>query len=640
LVYRLSPAGATLGTYDHGVNGRPNESLPVLADSGANGLTAAGRRVWGLQAYNNRLYYAVWNDDMSVPSTADNEIWSVGINAGGTLNLGPIGGGGPKREITLPLFSGTYSSPVSDIAFSKSGKMLVGERSVVVNGSTYSSSAHQSRVLEYKLSGPSWIPSGVNYSIGAYSQHYNSAGGVDYDCLEDALATGDALMYPGWPATNSSVYLYGLQIIPTGGNTPPTATSTSYLIDLDGDTSSGDKTWIGDVVDYRDVCGCITIANRAVECISTNNTYAWNFCVTNNFNGPIGFLSFPDMPPGVTIDHDILPLNTVLQPGEGTCLTVYLTNSSGASNVCFLVGAHSTNMVQCCSITNCLTFTPCCAYFTKTAEEHLVPIPGQPNCYNYFFNVKNVSSSYVKYIYLTADDPNCITFTPAILQPTPNPLPPGGETTVPLMTKVCINPACLKNPLCFTVSLHTSNLVQCCAVKRCLPKPHGPIGIANPADGSVYPDHSNIGLGVILSGEIQFRAVVYKANDQIIASNGVAPFSAVWSNAPQGDYLLQAEGIESSGGGAWVSDPINVYVVGTNAPSGGGPVVLVAKATQGQLKFEVLTRSGTTCCIEYTESLTAPNWKLLQANPGDGAIMTVYDSVTNAPQRYYRARMY
>jgi hypothetical protein len=643
LIYRLSAAGAVLSTYDHGLIGRPNQSLTAIPDSGVSGLTAAGRRVWGLQMYNSRLYYGVWNEDVFNPSTTtDNEIWSIGINPGGAFNTGPIGGGGPRREFATPPISGNASSPVSDISFSKSGKMLLAERSVGASGTGYFSSAHQSRVLEYKLSGLTWVPSGVNYSVGAYSAHYNSAGGVDYTCNEDALATGDALMYPGSPPTNSSVYLYGLQIIPSGGNTPATSYQTSLLIDLDADTSNGDKTWLGDVADYRDTCGCLTITNRALDCIATNNTYAWSFCVTNGFNGPVGFLSFPDLPAGVTINKDILPLNPVLQPGEGTCVTLYLTNTLGATNLCFTVGAHSTNMAQCCSITNCLNIIPCCAYI---ASESTVPIHGPPpNCYTYNLTIKNESQEFVSYVYLTPDPFNsCQTYSPDVIHLTP-PLAPGGTAVLPPIT-VCIDPKCPK-PLCFLLSLHNSNLVQCCSIRHCLPPPGAaggqpPIAIGNPADGSIFRYPTNIALSVNLGPVINFSSVVYKANDVPVASNSVAPFSAVWSNAPIGDYSLRAEGTEVNGGGVWISDPVAISVLDTNTVSGGGgPLVLVGKLIGDQVKFSVGTESGKTCCIEYTESLSAPNWKLLQANPGDGAVMTVYDSITNAPRRFYRARMY
>ncbi len=311
LIYPVSIGGVPGTPYNHGVSGRPNESLTAIADSGTPGRTAAGRRVWGLQVYNGRLYYSVWNVDYYNSSTTTaNEIWSVGINPGGAFNLGPIGSGGPRREITLPTYAPNFSSPVSSIAFSKSGRMILAERSAYASGNTYTSFAHNSRALEYVLVGGTWTPSGDNYSVGILGAHSNSAGGVDYDCQEDVLVTGDALVF------STGDFVYGLQIIPAGGNTPATSISTSYLIDSDGDISSQNKIQQGDVVDYRENCGCLSIGNQSVDCLATNNTYVWNFCITNNFNGPVGYLSFPDLPPGVTISQDIYQISPTLQFGQ------------------------------------------------------------------------------------------------------------------------------------------------------------------------------------------------------------------------------------------------------------------------------------------------------------------------------------
>jgi hypothetical protein len=381
--------------------------------------------------------------------------------------------------------------------------------------------------------------------------------------------------------------------------------------------------------------GCISITNRAVDCIATNNTYQWQFCVTNSFTNGIKFLSLLDLPAGVTVSQDIVSLPTELSPGQGTCLTLFLTNASTQTNICFTVGAHSTNFALCCSITNCLAITPCCTYFSN---ETIVPIAGQPGCYNYSVVVRNLSTVPVKYIFFTPESPNtCPTFTPDIIS-LATPLAPNSQITV--VTKVCMDATCPR-PVCFLVSIHDTNLVQCCSVRHCISKA-GPIGIANPKDGTVFYTPVDIGLTVAVTPGFSFSSVSYSADGSVVASSSAAPFSATWSNAPAGDHVLKAAGVESSGGGIWTSDPVIIYVR-TDQHSGGTPeppVLSVFRTGGDQLTFSVDTHPGTTCCIEYTDSLSPTNWKLLLAQPGDGSVMTVTDSITNAPARFYRARIY
>jgi hypothetical protein len=293
LIYRLDHNGvAQAPTYDHGVDGRANGldlngqsvGLAAIPDDHHTDLTPAGRRVWGVQVRDGRLYYSVWNNDRGQPDPDPvdeptvNEIWSIAIHAGdGSFNLTDI-----RRELSLPRFSingvQNWSSPVSDISFSGHGKMLLGERSVSTsadrnsyggdgNSATY---AHVSRVLEYEFqaSPAAWLNlSGAQYFIGFFSSFSNAAGGVDYDCDDRVFATGDALIH------NGTTSVYGLQIIPSGGNTLNSVISTSYLVDLDGSTGyNTDKTQIGDVALYHADCeriACLAITcptNKTVQC--------------------------------------------------------------------------------------------------------------------------------------------------------------------------------------------------------------------------------------------------------------------------------------------------------------------------------------------------------------------------------------
>ncbi len=218
-IYRVSLTGTILSTFDHGA-----------PDSGSAGFAPRGDRPWGVQVYDNRVYYGIWwEDEGNVEPAQANEIWSVSLGGGtGADFLGT-----EQLEITMPPRTGSNrSSPVSDISFSTRGHMLLGERPM--NGDT-NPAAHTGRVLEYFWTGSSWAPTPNLFSIGVFTGE-NSTGGVDYDLSGNVWATGDALQFG--PQT-----IYGAQCLPgTGGNV-----GNSVLVDLDGDLFLQEKTRMGDI---------------------------------------------------------------------------------------------------------------------------------------------------------------------------------------------------------------------------------------------------------------------------------------------------------------------------------------------------------------------------------------------------------
>lgn len=239
-IYRLDLSGTVVSTYDHGA-----------PDNGAPGYAPLGERLWAVKVFNNRVYYSVWKEDCGHPNpSSNNEVWSVGINLLGNFDASDV-----RKEVTLPDLTGTnFSNPTSDISFSRDGKMLLAERTMM---SDTLPNAHASRVLEYACSPSGWsltsavsgFPYKYNVGIGSLTsscpipgagQPANSAGGNDYDYDVSATfrmwATGDALKF-------SPLFVYGFQGFPlTGGSV-----NNSALIDLDGITDGSAKTQIGDV---------------------------------------------------------------------------------------------------------------------------------------------------------------------------------------------------------------------------------------------------------------------------------------------------------------------------------------------------------------------------------------------------------
>lgn len=236
-IYRIQPVGV------NGTTGTVVETFdPLAPDNGLPGFAPVGQRLWGIQWHSNRVYYSVWAVDPS-EGTAPNEIRSVALLPSGAFNPGT-----DQHELFLPLLAGvSFSTPVADISFDASGKMLLGERGI--SGKTYPN-AHQSRVLEYACNAGCWVPAN-QYLTGILGTQENAEGGVDYDphafggpasTIGRVWATSDAIHFgpPQYPDV-----IYGFQ-----GFRPNLAFGSvvnSMLIDADGNVADQDKTFIGDI---------------------------------------------------------------------------------------------------------------------------------------------------------------------------------------------------------------------------------------------------------------------------------------------------------------------------------------------------------------------------------------------------------
>jgi hypothetical protein len=263
--------GTNLDWYDHGAFGRqspiatPSGPLPAIQDNPVLRFTPRGRRVWAVQYYRSRLYYSVWSQDGDAAASLPepNSVWSVGLDSTGTYDYSTA-----RREFELPVYGFVLpgqtvdlthrSYPISDIAFSSTGRMLVAERGIrgdtgPLSGSicSYWETAHQSRVLEYEYSGGSWqLFTPGKFQVGTYQSHNNSAGGVDYTCAGNVWASGDALLWGSAPyqcPSSPAEFVYGLQLMPGAGNSV-SGPCADYFVDENRIISStADKTMIGDV---------------------------------------------------------------------------------------------------------------------------------------------------------------------------------------------------------------------------------------------------------------------------------------------------------------------------------------------------------------------------------------------------------
>lgn len=116
----------------------------------------------------------------------------------------------------------------------------------------------------------------------------------------------------------------------------------------------------------------------------------------------------------------------------------------------------------------------------------------------------------------------------------------------------------------------------------------------------------------------------------------------VLSNAVASTSVFRWELLDELGA-TWSTEAATVHVfVDQMQPPAPPPVLFVpaaAAVNAGQVRFLLQTEPGVTCHVEYTESLSPANWQVFQTIVGDGTTVTVTDSITNAPQRFFRVRM-
>jgi hypothetical protein len=187
MIHRFDLDGRELDRFDHGVNGRPAQRLAPVPFNPANrpnigsdrfdaekpetwGFAVAPRQVWGLAVHQDRLYYSV---------ASGPQVWSVGLQRDGSF------AGDARWELDVPAQAGPL--PVSDIAFSQQGMMILAQRALVAGAYNYAMLTRpaEPQVLRVSLKGPNDPPSPgrwklvpEEYAVGLAGNHRNTNGGV------------------------------------------------------------------------------------------------------------------------------------------------------------------------------------------------------------------------------------------------------------------------------------------------------------------------------------------------------------------------------------------------------------------------------------------------------------------------------
>ncbi len=307
LIHRLNLKGEDLQQWDHGVDGRPAETLPPVAMPDTTGTDITGpafdstnpdtwgfatdaRRVWGMAVHAGRLYYSVAQGQADRP-----EIWSLAIDR----KTGRLLDDTARWELTLP--EDLPRSEVSDIAFSARGEMLLAQRGPRKGAFDYKqlAKAGEAAIIRFVLEDPKdpaakltpsdWIWMENSYDTGFAMQGRAGTGGLalgpGYDgrgrtdmrsCRDTLWTTGEELrnrsdlekaLKPG-----GALPVDGLQAQPVDlrqeYNSPPWV---SYFLDQDKSYPQDQRSgWMGDV----EVLGCRGGGGRMLPPLLANNTTA------------------------------------------------------------------------------------------------------------------------------------------------------------------------------------------------------------------------------------------------------------------------------------------------------------------------------------------------------------------------------
>ena len=506
-IYRISTAGTILGWYDHATNTIGVGAIPDPTGPYTD-FVPLGERVWAVQAHQGRLYYSVWsqNKDVFQPTAAvgpaPNRIWSIALTPGAG---GDFVAGSRQQEIQPPIHPGSAyfpatlaaSSPVSDITFSPSCRMLLAERDMSMNNCTL---AHGARALEYQFTG-SWTPTnyrgGYGYEIGdtANLNGTNSTGGADYDfaptdtCAAGRLwVTGDALV----PTSGGTVY--GLTGLETS-----TPLGTTNLLSLHVDYNGSyvgfpfDKSKQGDVeVPCPAGQACLEITDEQILCQTdagggVNGCYTYTFTVTNNSGQTAYYVLLPDQ----NITPNIITLNPPLAVGQGAVVSATICNVSPGEPYCFGMILANEKLSACCAVERCIDIPTCICFQSPELTVHCT---ATANAYSLTFTLQNLTPDVIEHLFLfppLPPDPNSnMTIGPNYFD-IPS-MPPFASTGPHTATLNFPTPPGEGDEICIRISMHNSNLLQCCSKVLCFtippcPKRSSCVGDIND-DGSVNVD--------------------------------------------------------------------------------------------------------------------------------------------------------
>jgi hypothetical protein len=173
-------------------------------------------------------------------------------------------------------------------------------------------------------------------------------------------------------------------------------------------TISAVDNWRVDIIKGDPCCGAIK--KPEVRC-NKGGGFTYNFEVTNTSTKPTQYILLSP-PPGATYTISPSSINTPLNPGQSTPVSVNITNASPNASICIDVLLADKGAKPCCKLQTCLPAPecPCLKRLKETVE--CGPVGGS---YTYTVQLQNLTGSPIQQIFVIPTSPAGITVTPSMV---------------------------------------------------------------------------------------------------------------------------------------------------------------------------------------------------------------------------------
>ena len=475
MIYRIPAGGGP-------PSGTPFD--PLTPDSGDPGMPPVNDRLWGISVHNKQVYYAVWNTGYAGD---EGKIRRVDLDATGAIipstdtEILTVPGETPGA----PNWSAIHI-PVADIEISADGQRMIlaqrGQRDWQPPSGFIASANHAGRVFlaQWDTAVSSWGVTNTLQSGNSWGQG-ETYGGADFG-MEGGVQ--EELIWCSSADTATDQGPHGLQgVRVTDFPLVSAIVDYSYRVPYDPDytTSGPDYKGVGGDIDImqdpQDV-RCVEIEVRDIECPEEEGApFSIDVTLTNLSGQAVKYLWFTPCPadelPGGAITGTLNPDDIIEIPGAGIpdggtyTQNITLPTSNSGEKFCLRLTMLDSTGEECCTEKFCFDLPNCDCLEVIDQSVTCEPQPNGLIKYTIELAVLNLTnfngSAGFDFAHATFLPPSG--FVDASVEPSPNPIPPGGIGTVE---------ACyigLPGSLCISFAVHDSDLVECCSQEICIELP-------------------------------------------------------------------------------------------------------------------------------------------------------------------------
>ena len=283
---------------------------------------------------------------------------------------------------------------------------------------------------------------------------------------------------------------------------------------------------------------CLDVLNEHLVCVTNvPGKLNYSFDLQNNSGVPVKYLFLVPKTNCFAFMPDILTFNPPLPPGQtATVSTMIKVTGNCPTNLCFIVAAHNSNLVQCCSIMHCVT--------NPALPTIICPT-------NIVVDCDADTGALVKYAIPTATSPCCP--GPVLVTCTP---PPG------------LFPIGVTQVTCSAIDSCT-NSVQCCFSVTVLGKGSGQWTWARQAGGPGSDSGNAVAVdgkgNIYVTGSFE-NSMTFPGGPTLTGFGGSGSdiFLAKYNSAGMIQWAVRAGGTgQDAGSGVAVDQSGNVYLTGT-----------------------------------------------------------------------------